>query len=184
MPTPVAIQEVFARRWAVPALALLWDGPGAKLVTLTRRLDAPRASVKGSLSLLADLGLVASNEGYGHPMRPEYVLTERGRLVAPPAAALVAALDRAGAIETGLRKWSMPVLRAVDLGADRFAGITQSLAGATDRAVSLTLSELGAAALIGREIIDGRPPRPSYALARAARPIAPVLADLDAALTH
>lgn len=183
MPTPVAIQEVFARRWAVPALAVLGAGPGAKLITLTSRLDAPRASVKGSLALLTDLGLVAPNEGHGHPMRPEYVLTERGRLVAPPAAALVTALNRAGAIETGLRKWSMPVVRAVDLGADRFASIAQALGGATDRAVSMTLGELGQASLIGREIIDGRPPRPSYALAKAARPITPVLADLDAALS-
>jgi len=174
---------IFARRWAIPVLAQMNNGGGAKFVTLLEKLGAPRASIKGSLELLIDLKLVHPNPGFGHPMRPEYVLSDRGEMVAPPAAALKGALERIDAIECGLKKWTMPTLRAVDLGADRFSAIAERLSESTDRAVSGALTDLSRCELVGRKLMDTRPPRASYILTRRAKRIVPVLAELDVALT-
>jgi len=182
MNTPHSLHHIFARRWAVPILALLADERGCKFVTLTSRLDGSRDSLKASLELLDTLGLVTRNTGLGHPMRPEYLLSARGIFVSQPAAALINALDRAGSIELGLKKWSMPTVHAVDSGADRFGMIASTLAIATDRAVSLALSDMSSASLIRRELKDGRPPFSSYRLTRKSQKLAPMLNDIESAL--
>src|SRR3954451_13536929 len=78
--------ELFHHRWAAPALALLGQRGGARFVELQRRLDVGRESLRRALDALIAGGLARRNEGYGHPLRPEYVLTARGRNAAPVAA--------------------------------------------------------------------------------------------------
>jgi DNA-binding HxlR family transcriptional regulator len=176
------LYQVFERRWAVPILAELADTHGCKLVTLNARLDGSRASIKASLDLLAVLGLVLPNEGYGHPMRPEYVLSDRGVQVCKPASALVRALVREDSFDTGFKKWSMPTVHAISRGADRFGVIVSQLNSATDRAVSLALNDLDACSLVERSLVDGRPPHNAYRLTRFSRRLSPMLADLSTGL--
>jgi len=162
--------ELFARRWAVPVLAELEaGGGGGRLVTLANRTGAGRATARQSIEHLLALGLVRENPGHGHPLRPEFVLTPRGRVIAPPSAALVRALVRLDAMDMGLRKWSMPALAAVGAGAHRFGEITGSLGSATDRAVSIALGDLESLGLVRRAVEDGRPPRPVYGVGARAR---------------
>ena len=52
----------------------------------------------------------ARNPGYGHPLRPEYVLTTQRRGAARRCAALLARGRRRASL---LRKWSLPVLAAL-----------------------------------------------------------------------
>src|SRR5947208_12763974 len=85
--------ELFHHRWAPPALALLGERGGARFVELQRRLDVGRESLRRALDSLLDAGLARRNEGYGHPLRPEYVLTAKGRRAARAAAGVVAAGD-------------------------------------------------------------------------------------------
>ncbi len=154
---------LFARRWAVPLLAELESGGGGgRLVALANRTGAGRATARQSIDLLLELGLVQENSGHGHPLRPEFVLTGRGRVAAPPSAALVRALERIDAMDLGLRKWSMPALAAVGSGAHRFGEITDALGFVTDRAASIALGDLESIGLVRRVIEDGRPPRPVY----------------------
>lgn len=161
---------LFARRWAVPLLAELdAAGGGGRLVTLASRTGAGRATAGQSVGLLIELGLVRENPGHGHPLRPEFLLTSRGRLVAPPAASLVRALDRLDAVDMGLRKWSMPTLAAVGDGASRFGEITGALEPVTDRAASIALGDLESLGFVRRSIEDGRPPRPASRVAERAR---------------
>src|ERR1041385_1541458 len=98
--------ELFHHRWAPPALALLAERDGARFVELQRRLGVGRESLRRALDGLLELGCIRRNEGYGHPLRPEYVITPAGRLAAPLAAAAAAGGDLL------LRKWSVPVLVA------------------------------------------------------------------------
>lgn len=182
MNKPNPLNQVFQRRWAVPILAFLAHEGGCKFVTLANNLDGSRESLKASLDLLDTLGLVKPNHGYGHPMRPEYVLTDRGSLVSKPSAALIRTLDHANAMELGLKKWSMPVIYTVGSGSDRFGMIAGALRSATDRAVSLSLTELQAVSLIQRVIVDDRPPRNAYTLTRRGQCLSPVLADIQHAM--
>lgn len=178
---PGGLSGVFHRRWAVPVLGELAELRGCRLIQLTTRLEAGRQPVRDAIDALIGLGLVRPNPGYGHPLRPEYLLTARGERAAPACRDLMRALERARAVPVGLRKWSMPTLAALDTGATRFGEIAGALGGATDRAVSIALGELGEAGLVSRRVIDARPPTPTYALTKRAGPIARPLAVIGAA---
>ncbi len=149
--------ELFHHRWAAPALALLGERGGARFVELQRRLDVGRESLRRALDALIGSGLVRRNEGYGHPLRPEYVLTAKGRRVARIATGIVAVGDA----DALLRKWSVPVL--AELGAERrFTELRGGLTGITPRALALALQDLEAAGYLDREVRDTRPPSTVY----------------------
>jgi DNA-binding HxlR family transcriptional regulator len=149
--------ELFHHRWAAPALALLGERGGARFVELQRRLDVGRESLRRALDALMESGLARRNEGYGHPLRPEYVLTAKGRTAAPVAAGIVAAGDA----DVLLRKWSVPVL--AELGdARRFSELRAALSAITPRALALALQDLEAAGYVRREVQATRPPSTVY----------------------
>ncbi len=83
---------LFHRRWAVPVLAQLHRDRGAKAITLTNGLSVSRESLRATLDELIEHGWIARNPGYGHPMRPEYLLTRRGEKLGPTCVRLMAML--------------------------------------------------------------------------------------------
>jgi DNA-binding HxlR family transcriptional regulator len=165
-----SLSDLFHRRWAVPAIAALYRTRGAKLVSLVSTLGATRAALKQTLAPLIRMGLVMRNPGYGHPMRPEYLLTARGMQVGPGCCALVERLEELGLESIGLKKWSMPVLAALDKG-QRFGALRAALPGLTDRALTLALKNLTAAELASRLVMDGYPPTTFYQVTEKARPV-------------
>jgi len=164
-----ALLDLARCRYALPVLAELFTRSGAKGVTLASAAGASRASARRALDALIDAGYAAPNPGYGHPMRPEYVLTERGRAAGEPARRILRAADRLGVRDAALHKWSLPVVLVTHPRAETFTAIREALAGPTDRAVSLTLKRLVEASVLDRDVSDGFPPRPRYALASRAR---------------
>lgn len=101
------------------------------------------------------------NEGYGHPLRPEYVLTPRGRRAAATASNVLAA----GETETLLRKWSVPVLAELH-EERRFSELRAALPGISPRALALALRDLEAAGLVRREVRPTHPPSTVYSATR------------------
>jgi DNA-binding HxlR family transcriptional regulator len=153
--------KLFHHRWAAPALALLAEREGARFVELQRKLDVGRESLRNALDALLELGLVRRNPGYGHPLRPEYVITPAGRAAAP----LAGRVTRAAGRETLLRKWSVPVL--AQLGEPRrFSELRASLPGVTARALALALRDLEEARFVQREVLPTRPPSSVYRTTR------------------
>jgi DNA-binding HxlR family transcriptional regulator len=138
------------RRWNVPILATLHAEHGAKFVTLCHRVAEPgeaestasQGGVRESLDLLIHLGWVERLGGYGHPLRPEYVLTDRGRRIAPGAAKIDEVLRGMRLREPMLRRWPLPILYVVGTTPSRFTEIVGTIRSATDRAVSLTLKQM------------------------------------------
>jgi DNA-binding HxlR family transcriptional regulator len=132
-------------------------------VELQRKLEVTRDSLRRALNALIALEYVRRNEGYGHPLRPEYLITDAGR----EAASLAARVSGSRARETLLRKWSVPVLALLD-EPRRFSEIRARLAGVTPRALALALRDLEDAGLVRREVLPTRPPSTVYrATARA-----------------
>ena len=162
MSTPaVSIEElvaIFHNRWSAPVLAELERQKGSRFAALSGTLGVGRESLRRALDSLLELGLVARNPGYGHPLRPEYVLTARGERVATRCAALLAQADE----DVLLRKWSLPVIAALQRPA-RFSELKASLPGVTPRALALALKELRAAGLVARRVEDAYPPTAIYA---------------------
>jgi DNA-binding HxlR family transcriptional regulator len=165
---------LFHHRWTVPTLAALDElGGGAKLVTLQRKLGASRELLKRTLGVLGEARLVARNPGYGHPMRPEYVLTAAGRLLAPACARLLERLQRLGVAEVGLKKWSLPVALALATASGRFNRVLAALEGVTPRALAQALRDLQEVGLVERRLVDGHPPRTEYRLTHKGRHLTP-----------
>lgn len=179
-PTPEMIELLFHQRWTVPILGVLWERHGAKVVTLQNVLGTSRDSVKRTLEVLVGRSLVERNPGYGHPMRPEYLLTEYGQTLGPAALRLWAAVQQSGNSEIGLRKWSIPVVLSIASKRARFNDLHASLAGSTPRALALALRDLREVAWIEREVVDADPPRTEYRLTAAGRSILIAASELAA----
>ena len=156
---------LYHHRWAPPALALVADRGGVRFVELQRKLGVGRASLRRALDALIELGFVAPNPGYGHPLRPEYTITRAG----VEAAAVVRPTLRSAARETLLRKWSVPVLAELR-EPRRFSELRAALPGVTPRALALALRDLEQHRLVRREVLPTRPPSTVYRVtARAPR---------------
>jgi DNA-binding HxlR family transcriptional regulator len=156
-----ALRKLVDQHWALPVLAELGRTGGSRFVPLANAVGANRQSVRRALDALIAEGLVAPNPGYGHPSRPEYLITDAGRRLAPTCAAVVAALSREEVADLGRRRWTLPVLVALGTGR-RFSELKAEVPGVTSRALALTLKELIAAGLVERTVHGSFPPHTSY----------------------
>jgi DNA-binding HxlR family transcriptional regulator len=164
--------SLFHNRWSVPILAELHRQRGSRFVTLARTLGMSRESLRRTLAALIDAGLVGRNPGYGHPLRPEYVLTRSGEGIARACRPLVETIRDAGLEEIGFKKWSMPVVYALSSEPRRFSELRELLPGISPRALTLALKELEGAGIVERRVTDDYPPSSIYRLADHAHSLA------------
>jgi DNA-binding HxlR family transcriptional regulator len=164
----------------MPILSELSGTGGSRFVPLANQLGLSRDALRQTLDALIDLGLVTRNPGTGHPTRPEYILTERGRRVAPKCARVVEELRRHGVEDGVLRKWSVPTIAA--LSTERRYGDLRRAVGATPRALTLALKELVGHGLVERRVHDGFPPSTTYRLTPESRTLCRHVTRLASAL--
>jgi DNA-binding HxlR family transcriptional regulator len=170
-------------RWAVPVLAELHRGRGGRFVNLSHTLGVSRESLRRTLAFLLESDLIRRNPGKGHPLRPEYLLTDPQ--LGAVAAVLTDLLHDLDVTDVGLKKWSLPTLTLL-VGARRFSEIRRALPDVTPRALTLTLKDLESAGLINRTVTEDYPPStvytttpPGLRLAHAAQKVQ-VQGELDA----
>src|SRR3546814_8449157 len=96
-PDPL-LGQLPGHRWLVPLLAVLASRKGARVVELIHRLGLSRDSLTRTLQAAAALGWVRRNPGHGHPLRPEYILTEAGSAAAARATIIAGAQAALGQI--------------------------------------------------------------------------------------
>jgi DNA-binding HxlR family transcriptional regulator len=154
-------------RWSLPVLAEIGRTGGSRFAALTGRLGVSGESLRRTLAYLGEEALLERNPGYGHPLRPEYVLTARGRELAPHCRDVLAAL--AGREDVGLKKWSLPVLAEL-AEPRRFSELKAALAEASPRALAIALKDLAGASLVRRTVTDEYPPQVNYEATRAGAP--------------
>jgi DNA-binding HxlR family transcriptional regulator len=145
-------------------VAACWGAPlkGLKHATLLHRLEVSREALGRALASGLDQGWLMPNSGVGHPLRPEYLLSPAGLRIGPECARVLRVLEKLGATDLGLNKWSLPVLAAVASGYRRFSELRRVLPEATPRAISIALQDLADAGLLTREVRETFPPSSVY----------------------
>jgi DNA-binding HxlR family transcriptional regulator len=149
-------------RWALPILAELHRNNGCKFVTLVTRLRLSKDALSRTLNALIEQDLVMRNPGYGHPLRPEYILSAKGNQIGQAVFELMQTLERLEMTDIALKKWSLPIILILR-DQPRFTDILEQLPGLTTRALALGLAQLSQAELLEPfEGIEGS--RKSYRL--------------------
>ena len=156
--------ELVRHRWNIPVVAELHRQSGAKFVTLVNSLDVSRGSLSTSLGDLIDLGFVRKNPGYGHPMRPEYLLTPAGTEIGDQCLALTRLVRRRDEADLAFRKWTLPLVAVIGDELRRFNELQRALKDATPRAIALGLKLMLKQRWAVRSLIDDYPPATGYAL--------------------
>ncbi len=152
-------------KWTIPVLLRLQSDNGSKFITLVNTLNVSRDALSRTLEDLIDSGLVERNKGYGHPLRPEYVLTDAGHRAASELGALYATLKKYNLVDIVIgSKWALPLIGCMDQ--ERGFNELKKLLEATPRAIALALKELASAGIVNRKLTDGFPPQVSYELSR------------------
>jgi DNA-binding HxlR family transcriptional regulator len=162
-----SIATLSHHRWTLPILAHLAQTGGSRFVPLSATLGMSRDALRQTLDSLIALGLVIPNPGYGHPTRPEYILTEQGARVAPACAQLVEHVRQNGLEGVAFKKWSLPTVAAL-ARPQRFSEVRRTV-GATARALTLSVKDLLDARLVERRIHNEFPPTTSYRLSPKGR---------------
>ena len=116
MPSTDELIRLSAGRWQIPLLALASAGEGVRFAEAVRRLGLARGVARASLDALVAGGWLARNPGHGHPLRPEYVLTEAGRAVGGWSEAVMAARADLGVAPEALTRWTLPAIVVLAAG--------------------------------------------------------------------
>lgn len=150
-----------SKAWALPILASLHMGVAGRQATLLAATGASRTAFAQSMDHLIKNGLLERNPGYGHPLRPEFRLTQLGK----EAAAIASKVHHISSEDDQslLRKsWTLPVLASLQTPS-HFNEIKRNLHTITDRALSQSLKTMEAREWVQRRVDEtARPPRSLY----------------------
>ena len=158
------LRTLTAGRWLAPLLAQIAAEEGARFAAMRVRLGLSASALAASLRALEDAGWLRRNPGHGHPLRPEYVLTEAGAPIAAFAMKVMAERARLGLEPGQMPRWSLPIVARLGGESARFSALRTALRPVTPRALSLTLKQLLATELVDRALEDEFPPIAIYGL--------------------
>jgi DNA-binding HxlR family transcriptional regulator len=151
-------------RWFVPLLALASRDEGVRSAALAARLGISRSMLAGVLDRLLGKGWLERNPGHGHPLRPEYILTDAGRPVGAWCERVIEERRILGLDGKGLGRWALPLVGRLDRRWERFSWLEAQLSPISPRSLSLALKQLLEVRLVERRVEDAFPPRPLYGL--------------------
>ncbi len=158
------LKSLTHHRWGLLVIAVLHRHNGSTFVRICRELGATQAAIRQTLDWLMAEGWVRRNPGYGHPLRPEYILTDDGKAVAPFCLKIESWVTESPIDGSALRKWSLVALFWVCRGSVRFSELRHHIRGVTDRALSQTLRGLVEDGVLERTLVEGNPPSTRYSL--------------------
>jgi DNA-binding HxlR family transcriptional regulator len=169
---PDDLRWLVGSRWFVPLLALASREEGVRFAALASRLGISRSMLAGVLDRLLRKGWLVRNPGHGHPLRPEYLLSDSGRPVGAWCERVMEERRRLGLEPHRLGRWSLPLVQRLDRRWERFSGLQADLDPISPRSLSLGLKQLLAVRLAERRLEDAFPPTPLYGLTGRGRRLA------------
>jgi DNA-binding HxlR family transcriptional regulator len=173
---PDDLRWLVGSRWFVPLLALASREEGVRFAALAERLGISRSMLTGVLDRLLRKGWLGRNPGHGHPLRPEYLLTDAGRPVGAWCERVMEERRRLGLEPHRLGRWSLPLVGRLDRRWKRFSTLQAELGPISPRSLSLGLKQLLEVRLAERRLEDAFPPTPLYGLTDRGRRLARAMA--------
>lgn len=173
--TPDLLRVLGANRWSVSVMAALHRDGGMRFAALARQLGLSPHSLTRCLAHLREVDWVLPNPGHGHPLRPEYVLSEAGVPVAALCMRILEARTQLGLSPADLPRWGLPLLAGLAPEWSRFGELQARLAPVTPRALSQTVQTMIGHDLVHRRLEDRFPPLPLYGLTGRGRDLAGAL---------
>ncbi len=153
--------NITSRAWALPILSSLHTGIAGRQAPLLAATGASRTAFAQSMEHLIAMGLLERNPGHGHPLRPEFRLTQPGA----EAAAIAHKIHSASATKDRdliRRSWTLPILTSLHTP-NHFNEIKRNLQTITDRALSQSLKSMEVRNWVCRSVDEAaRPPRSIY----------------------
>jgi|CXWL01.1.fsa_nt_gi DNA-binding HxlR family transcriptional regulator len=159
-------------RWIVPVLAYLHARRGARFIEMLNGLGIARETLSRTLDAGLEKGWLVRNNGHGHPLRPEYLLSAEGERLGGACTAIVAIQAALCLPPAALTRWSLPIVRLLAEGRTRFNQIEGAMPEANPRGLTQSLKALAGYALITRRIVDDYPPRADYGLSANGKSLA------------
>ena len=153
--------NITSRAWALPILAQMDAGIPGRQAPLLVAIGAGRTAFGQSMDHLIEIGLVERNPGHGHPLRPEFRLTQMG-VVAAKLASQITRVSKEEDQALLRRSWTLPVLASLH-SPRHFTEIKRDLSPITDRALSQSLKTMETKNWVSRQVDElTRPPRSRY----------------------
>ncbi len=167
--------NITSRAWALAILSNLHAGIPGRQAALLSATGASRTAFAQSLDHLIKMGLLERNPGYGHPLRPEFRLTQFG-ITAAAIASKIQDVSTDEDQDLLRRSWTLPVLTSLHTPS-QFNEIKRKLQTITDRALSQSLKSMEVRNWVCRSV-DGsaRPPRSIYRAVNAGDVISKITA--------
>ncbi len=145
----------------MPILSNMHDGVPGRQATLLAATGASRTAFAQSMEHLIQIGLLERNPGHGHPLRPEFRLTQFG-LRAAAIANKVQSVSGDEDQDLLRRSWTLPILTSLHTQS-HFNEIKRNLLTITDRALSHSLKSMEERNWVERSVDHAsRPPRSIY----------------------
>jgi len=148
-------------QWTLPILLSL-DERGGRFTPLQNKLGIAPSRLSANLKKMVADGLLIhlSPQERRHPLLPEYVLTDKGRLHREAARAVQLSEEEIGHGRLSDKAWGLSVLLTLNFNHERFQDIRQSLVDITPRQLSMRLQEFHEGGLVDKRLSEE--PRPSF----------------------
>ncbi len=158
----ITLVNLSSRAWSLDILAALAAGTRGRQAALLTATGAGRTAFAASLAHLVELGMIERNPGHGHPLRPEFLLTAKGKAAAEIASNILGVVSESPEVALIRRNWTIPILAVT--GRPRYFGeIRRKLYGVSDRSLAKSLRQLESRAWVQRHVdVSMRPPRATY----------------------
>ncbi|MEM7290201.1 MAG: winged helix-turn-helix transcriptional regulator, partial [Pseudomonadota bacterium] len=164
----------FRSAWALSILANMHAGVVGRQAPLLTATGASRSAFAQSMDHLIEIGLMERNPGYGHPLRPEFRLTELGKTTGKITHQIYHVADDEDKFLLR-RSWTLPILVSIH-APSYFNDIKKNLPSITDRALSQSLTSMENRNWVSRTVSQAaRPPRPIYRAINAGGTISQIM---------
>lgn len=150
-------------QWFLPILAEMGgNAMRGRAAVLRHRLGLSHSMATRTLASMVEAGWIQPNPGHGHPLRPDYLLTDLGAALAPHAQAIIAERQQRQLPATGIGKWHLPLLAALGDQPARFFELEERLSPVTPRALSVQIKRSIDAGTVSRLVQPAFPPISLY----------------------